>query len=183
MQRPLLHFAPTRHWGNDPNGLIRTSGGYRLFFQYADDAPAYRSVRWGSASSADLLQWSEERAVLAADRAGASCYSGSVLRCGNGDLLAFFTEHEPAQAGRSQRQSIATVVSRDDGRSFAAPRHDLLRHSAPNFRDPFVCRSPAGGYLLLVVQPCDWQAWHGEPASAIAVYASNMGPSWLPTMG
>lgn len=178
MQRPLLHFAPTRHWGNDPNGLIRTSGGYRLFFQYADDAPAYRSVRWGSASSADLLQWSEERAVLAADRAGASCYSGTVLRCGNGDLLAFFTEHEPAQAGRSQRQSIATAVSRDDGCSFAAPRHDLLRHSAPNFRDPFVCRSPAEGYLLLVAQPCDWQAWHGESASSIALYASADLTTW-----
>lgn len=79
---PGLHVRPPHGWVNDPNGLALIDGRYHVFFQHNPDRPLHGSIKWGHASSADLLNWHYHESALinrlgAID--GAGCWSGCVV--------------------------------------------------------------------------------------------------------
>ncbi len=169
---------------NDPNGLVRIGSEWRLFFQYADDAPAYRRVSWGTATSSDLVSW-EFSGIAIPARPDASIYSGCIMppEADWGDsgagIRALYTAHRILPGGDA-RQTLECVVSKDGGQTFDADsRLSVLDEGLANFRDPFVVPLGKDGYALLVAQPVDWNAAPGGTGSRIAVYRSAELKGWV----
>lgn len=79
---PRLHGRPDRGWVNDPNGCSHLDGRYHLFFQHNPDAPRHAGIKWGHASSTDLLHW-QQHGVALVNRPGEldefGCWSGCVV--------------------------------------------------------------------------------------------------------
>jgi beta-fructofuranosidase len=79
---PGLHIRPPSGWLNDPNGLALIDGRYHVFFQYNPDQPLHRAIRWGHASSTDLIIWRYHPTALI-NRPGAidevGCWTGCVV--------------------------------------------------------------------------------------------------------
>lgn len=59
MAKPQLHFIPTQHWMNDPNGFIYYHGYYHLFYQYFPYENAWGTMHWGHKISKDLVTWKD----------------------------------------------------------------------------------------------------------------------------
>lgn len=79
---PGLHVRPRNGWVNDPNGLALIDGRFHVFFQHNPDRPLHGSIKWGHASSTDLLDWHFHEPALinrpgTIDQAG--CWSGCVV--------------------------------------------------------------------------------------------------------
>ena len=171
---PRLHFVTPQNWINDPNGLVRLESGWRLFFQYADDAPEFRRVHWGTASSRDLFHWHFEGIAISA-APQRSVYSGSILAA---PLRAFYTAHH-TPPGAPTRQTQHRALSDDDGRTFKVSDADgLLDEGLADFRDPFVWQRPQGSYSMLVAKPVPWHASVEDGKSVIAVYRSTDTLQW-----
>jgi levanase/fructan beta-fructosidase len=69
-QHPIIHFAPTTGWMNDPNGLIYHNNKYHLYFQYNPFDTKWENMCWGHAVSTDMLHWVQEETVLYPDQDG-----------------------------------------------------------------------------------------------------------------
>ena len=85
-QRPTYHFMPPRGWMNDPNGPIFWKGRYHLFYQCNPDAATFGLMKWGHASSTDLIHWTHHPIALAPTPGGPDrngCFSGGAV-CNNG---------------------------------------------------------------------------------------------------
>jgi beta-fructofuranosidase len=91
--RTVLHFAPTRGWLNDPNGLIEHRGVHHLFFQHNPDELAMRDMSWGHASSPDLVTWTEHPVALVSGPPGSydqdGCWSGCAVDDGAGVAVLY----------------------------------------------------------------------------------------------
>ncbi len=78
---PRLHGRPERGWVNDPNGCCRIDGVYHVFFQHNPDGPFHDAIRWGHASSPDLVHWQQEPLALL-NRTGeldeGGCWTGCI---------------------------------------------------------------------------------------------------------
>ena len=158
--RPRWHFAPSRNWMNDPNGLVFFDGEYHLFFQQNPYGCDWGNIGWGHAVSRDLLSWTELEPALTADEFMA--FSGSaVIDHGNvsglGDgahppMLAFYTAHYSAKdtSAPQQRQHIAYSVDR--GRTWTEyAGNPVLDYGLENFRDPKVFWHAASSAWIMVV--------------------------------
>jgi sucrose-6-phosphate hydrolase SacC (GH32 family) len=153
-----FHAAPPPgEWFNDPNGLVEAGGEWRLFVQHAADAPDFRATGWARLSSADLIDWRFDGAVLPHD-GGVRRYSGSVLGDG-GRLRAWLTLHDDAPAAAPRQRQIA-ADSEDAGRTWRWTEADDLPGGA-NVRDPFVWRD-GDALAALVAHPCDWNGADGR---------------------
>lgn len=76
---PALHRVHPRGWLNDPNGILRHEGRWHVFFQHNPDAPRHDRIRWGHASSPDLVTWREEPlgpVPRAGEHDAGGCWSG-----------------------------------------------------------------------------------------------------------
>lgn len=142
--RPAYHFAPARHWMNDPNGLVRAGGTYHLFFQHNPGGDQWGDMSWGHAVSPDLLDWTELPVALPAT-AAEEFFSGSAVAV-DGGLLAALTVVE--RAGGRQTQALARSA---DGATWAL-EDARLADPDPDFRDPKLIRD-GDGWLLLVALP------------------------------
>jgi sucrose-6-phosphate hydrolase SacC (GH32 family) len=153
-----FHAAPPPGtWFNDPNGLVKAGGEWRLFVQYAADAPDFRATGWARLSSADLIDWRFDGAVLPQEQ-GIRRYSGSVLGDG-ARLRAWLTLHDGAPEAAPRQRQIA-ADSDDAGRTWRWAEADDLPRGA-NVRDPFVWRD-GDALAALVAHPCDWGAVDGR---------------------
>ncbi|WP_265522552.1 glycoside hydrolase family 32 protein [Oerskovia flava] len=176
--RPAFHFAPQRHWMNDPNGLVVHRGLWHLYFQHNPEGSHWGNMSWGHATSTDLEHWTEHPVALPY-LPGEQIYSGSVVapRPGDEDLLtAYYTS---AYDDDHQAQSRAT--SRDGGFTWELdPDNPVLDRGTSAFRDPKVVRvtDDAGGvrWIMLCVEADDRQ---------VLFYASDDLRSWehLSTFG
>ena len=185
--RPLIHFAPPSGWCNDPTGITRTRDGWRVFFQYAEDAPEFRRLNWGTATSADLLNWRFEGIAIEAYD-GVSIYSGCVRRVeqdeaaglqGKVVLDAYHTAHRTDADGRVVTQTQERRRSVDGGRSFDGPAaQPMLTADSIDFRDPFVLASGDGNLAMIVACPVNWQVPEPDARSTLAVYRSQDGSDW-----
>jgi beta-fructofuranosidase len=137
---PALHIRPDRGWVNDPNGVSFVDGVYHVFFQHNPDTPHHGDIKWGHASSTDLVSW-QQHPVALTNRPGEldsyGCWSGSVVDDG-GVPTAVYSAVQDA-SGRAE-----VVLARSD-RSMVHWKQD--RHSVigmpddpeiSDVRDPFV---------------------------------------------
>jgi sucrose-6-phosphate hydrolase SacC (GH32 family) len=62
--RSALHFAPSRNWMNDPNGLIQWNGRVHLLYQHNPGGLTLEHTAWGHASSTDRWNWADHSLAL-----------------------------------------------------------------------------------------------------------------------
>ncbi|MFT4229408.1 MAG: glycoside hydrolase family 32 protein [Microbacterium sp.] len=175
-----LHYAPSRHWMNDPNGLIRHRGTYHLFYQYNPHGIDHADLSWGHASSADLANWTEHPVAIPCDERE-EIFSGS----------AVFDEHNTSGLGTAQAPplvAIYTTAAREDGIQAQAIAHSLddgltwhkhagnpvLDRGSTQFRDPKVFRwsGAAESYWVMVAVEAVQQQ--------VLLYRSDDLRSWTP---
>ncbi|MFT3662333.1 MAG: glycoside hydrolase family 32 protein [Gordonia sp. (in: high G+C Gram-positive bacteria)] len=141
-----LHYAPSRNWVNDPNGLLFHEGRYHLFFQYNPLGIEHANMSWGHASSPDLLTWEEHPVAIAFDD-DEQVFSGSAVvdhagTTGLGSperpaLVAFYT----SMSTTADRQAQSIAYSLDDGLHWTKyAGNPVLDRRSPHFRDPKVFR-------------------------------------------
>jgi len=80
--RPRYHFMPPWGWMNDINGAIFWKGRYHIFYQHNPERAYWERIRWGHASSVDLMHWVHHPVALTPtpegpDRDG--CFSGGAF--------------------------------------------------------------------------------------------------------
>ena len=141
--RPLIHFAPARHWVNDPNGPVLLNGRYHLFYQFNPGGISWGNIAWGHASSSDLLAWTEH--PVAIPRTDSTMiFSGGVVVDSMGSagfcsgpmcLVAIYTAaHE-----QTRRQSQSLAYSSDGGTTWSQyAANPVLDIGSQEFRDPYV---------------------------------------------
>ena len=144
--RPLLHFAPRRHWANDPNGLVFHEGRWHLFFQHNPNGDGWGDMSWGHAVSDDLVSW-DERPVAIRQSVGADgqpveyVFSGSAVHDGD-DLVAVYTSVRfPTSPEAPGLQTQHLARSTDGGETWVKDRaNPVLDRGSADFRDPKVFR-------------------------------------------
>ncbi|WP_432545873.1 glycoside hydrolase family 32 protein [Kineococcus sp. SYSU DK004] len=137
---PALHVRPPRGWVNDPNGLARVDGRWHVFFQHNPAAPVHDAIRWGHASSADLLRWEDEPDALLPREGGpdaAGCWTGCLVDDGGVPTAVY--------SGVTGTEGVSEVVLARSDRTLrtwaqderaVVPMPDLPGVS--HVRDPFV---------------------------------------------
>lgn len=182
--RPRVHFAPARHWMNDPNGLIHHDGVYHLFFQHNPEGPDWGNMSWGHATSRDLLTWQEHPVALWFDD-DEEVFSGSVVfdeanssgfgTAGSSPLIALYT----SASSRGQAQALASST---DGGYRWEKRGIVLDRGTSDFRDPKVFRHQ-DRWIMVAVEAVDRQVhlFHSsnlhdwEPLSVFGPYGAPEG--------
>ena len=149
--RPRYHLSLPQGYLNDPNGPIEIDGLIRLFFQSRPFADLRVPVQWGTATSADVVQWRMHRPAMSPAPGGLDsdgCWSGNTVLDGS-RVRAFYSGHIASRP----LEHLLTAVSDDRGASFGPPEL-LLDDPDPSagvvmLRDPFVW--PDGDGLQMVV--------------------------------
>jgi fructan beta-fructosidase len=144
--RPLLHFAPRRHWINDPNGLVVHEGRWHLFFQHNPNGDGWGDMSWGHAVSDDLVSW-DERPVAIRQSVGADGQPGEHVLSGSavhddGDLVAVYTSVRfPTTVESPGLQTQHLARSTDGGETWIKDAaNPVLDRGSTDFRDPKVFR-------------------------------------------
>ncbi len=152
----LLHLTPATGWMNDPNGLVEVDGVHHLFFQHHPEAPTFGVMRWGHATSTDLVTWTEHPTALAptpgsADAGG--CWSGCAVELPEGRRAVLYTGVLPPEEGGPSRATAVRAVATDDALSSWRADHEPVIADWPpldppltDWRDHTVLRTrDAGG--------------------------------------
>lgn len=131
--RPLLHFTPDRGWMNDPNGLIEWNGQHHLYFQYDPDNLHQGRVRWGHASSPDLIHWTNLPDALLPGEPNSpydqdGCFSGCAV-VDDGTVALLYTGVQ----GEHQLPCLAVADSPDLERFVKAAANPII--AAPPLPD------------------------------------------------
>jgi sucrose-6-phosphate hydrolase SacC (GH32 family) len=158
--RPQFHFAPSRNWMNDPNGLVYYKNQYHLFFQYNPQGDQWGNMSWGHATSGDLINWQELPVAISYTETH-GIFSGSVVvdyfntagfgSLANPAMVAIFTDHQ--HDGLRQSQSLA--YSTDEGISWQLFKgNPVLDLEMKDFRDPKVAWNMVNeAWVMSVVKP------------------------------
>jgi beta-fructofuranosidase len=170
---PVLHGRPARGWLNDPNGCSYVDGRYHVFFQHNPDAPVHAAIKWGHASSADLVTWRQEPIALV-NRPGEldqhGCWTGCVV-VDDGTPTAVYsavaddTRRSEVLLARSDRHMLTWRQGR---RSAAGMPADP---AVTDVRDPFVFEF--GGHRYAVQG-----AGHRQGDGRILVYGCDDLAAW-----
>ena len=147
---PALHVRPARGWVNDPNGLALVDGRYHVFFQHNPDDPLHAAIRWGHASSTDLLRWREEPIALV-PRPGEldahGCWTGTVVDDGGVPTAVY-----SAVADTSGRSEVLLARSDRTLRTWTQERTGVAGMpqdaSISDVRDPFVFEFEGHRYAI-----------------------------------
>ena len=151
---PTYHFAPSKNWMNDPNGVIQWKGQYHLFYQYNPFGAYHDHMHWGHAVSDDLIRWRELNIALAPD-AGTVDEGGIFSGCivdNDGVPTAFYTGVNMGATVQRQCMAVgddALMVWRKYAGNpvIAAPPANARQDT--DFRDPFVWREDEYWYMAL----------------------------------
>lgn len=149
--RPVYHHAPVYGWMNDPNGMFYKDGVWHLCYQWNPYGSQWENMSWGYSTSADLVNWTSQPAVLRGDALGAIFSGSSVVDkentagFGKDAIVAFYTS-----AGHSQTQSMA--YSTDGGKTFTKYGHNpIIVSTARDFRDPHVFWNDEAGFWNMIL--------------------------------
>ncbi len=149
--RPQIHFSPKEHWINDPNGMVYNDGVYHLFYQYYPDGTTWGPMHWGHATSADMINWTEQPVALFPDSLG-YIFSGSSVADKNNTsgfseggkipLVAIYTNHDPKgeKEGSKTFQNQSIAYSLDNGKTWTKYSGNpvVKNPGITGFRDPKV---------------------------------------------
>jgi beta-fructofuranosidase len=172
---PSLHVRPERGWVNDPNGLCLVDGTYHVFFQYNPETPHHGDIKWGHASSTDLLQWRYHPVALS-NRPGEldayGCWSGTVVDDGGVPTAVYSgvtdgSGHAEVLLARSDR----SLVSWEQDRSSVIGMPEDAQIS--DVRDPFVFEHGGRRYAIQ-------GAGHKEGRPQILLYGCDDLTRWTP---
>ncbi|MFD2672566.1 glycoside hydrolase family 32 protein [Marinicrinis sediminis] len=182
--RPQYHFTPSRHWMNDPNGMVYYEGEYHLFYQHHPESSVWGPMHWGHAVSTDMVNWEHLPIAFCPDEHGA-IFSGSAVvdwndssgffHGGHG-LVAIFTHHDEDSSGRvRQRQSLA--YSRDKGRSWEMYAHNpvLSDTEIVDFRDPKVIWHASSQKWIMSLAANDHIRFYSSPDLLEWAFESSFG--------
>ena len=181
--RPQFHFTPTRHWMNDPNGLLYYKGKYHLFFQHNPEAINWGNMSWGHAVSTDLFNW-QELPVAIACTPTTGIFSGSAVVDHNNTsgfgtrenppIVAIFTEHQNDESNQSQ----CIAYSLDEGLTFTKyERNPVLNINQADFRDPKV-NWIGDQWVMTVAKPKEFKiAFFTSPDLKNWKHLSDFGPA------
>ncbi len=155
---PLIHFAPSYGWMNDPNGLIYHDGIYELYYQHNPKGTEWNRMTWGHAYSTDLLHWEEKGDVLFPDENG-TMFSGCAITNEHGFLglpkdaiIYFYTaagHHSAESIGKPF--SIRMAVSLDGGNTLKKFDGEVIPSPGWESRDPKVFfHAETGAYIMVL---------------------------------
>lgn len=152
--RQTYHLMPPVGLLNDPNGWIQWNGTYHLFFQWNPFQPDHTHKFWGHYSSADLINWNEEKIALAPSEwyEKDGCYSGSALEK-DGKLALLYTGNVKDE--NNNRESYQCLAESTDGVHFEkkGPVVDTLPEGyTAHFRDPKVWQEDGVYYFIIGAQ-------------------------------
>jgi beta-fructofuranosidase len=172
---PSLHVRPARGWLNDPNGLCHVDGTYHVFFQHNPDTPHHLDIKWGHASSTDLLRWRYHPVALV-NRPGEldsmGCWSGTVVDDGGVPTAVYSAVAD--HSGRSEvllARSDRSLVSWEQDRESVVGMPDDPHIS--DVRDPFVFEHGGRRYAIQ-------GAGHREGRPQILLYGCDDLTRWTP---
>lgn len=146
--RAKYHGQPGMNWTNETHGLIynATDGKYHMFFQKTGSAPIMSHQHWGHIVSTDLVDWRDDRPVLAPgeyyDIKG--CWSGNVFtdsKVNNGRPTILYTGVDFAQP----YAAMAVCSDQDNMRQWSKiSTNPLVKLNDPatdtHFRDTYFFR-------------------------------------------
>jgi beta-fructofuranosidase len=189
--RPRLHFTAREGWINDPLGLTWHDCQYHLFFQYVPGQTTWGpDQRWGHATSADLLHWTEGPVALEPGDGDDGVWSGSIVVPPDGPACLFYTTvtFPDVQIGKAR---LARPV---DDTWTTWVKQDVVAQLPPDldviaFRDPYVFHDGGcwrmlmgagladGSATALTYRSNDLTAW--EYSGQLAVrHRSETEPLW-----
>ncbi|MEW4368731.1 glycoside hydrolase family 32 protein [Paenibacillus kandeliae] len=140
LYQPHLHFSSARHRVHDLMGLVSFEGEYHLFYRYEQDEAMHKTIRWGHAVSADLLQWTELDMNLELDdhtvpQSGCvivDAHNTSGLFPDGPGMIAMYTyqRKEPVAADDTNETTLESVMgiaySQDQGRTWIPYAGNLM---------------------------------------------------------
>jgi beta-fructofuranosidase len=149
--RPRLHFTARRGWVNDPHGVTFAGGRYHLFFQHQPERTTWSSgIRWGHATSSDLLHWTEHGSALEPEPGEDGCWTGCLVDGPAGPVILYTSPpaEEPRELARvrAAHGDAALATWRRDG---AAPVEAPAGAGVVTFRDPSALQDGAGWAMVV----------------------------------
>jgi fructan beta-fructosidase len=174
--RPQIHFTPTEHWMNDPNGMVYYNGTYHLFYQYYPGGTVWGPMHWGHATSRDLVHWQHQPIALYPDSLG-YIFSGSAVvdykntsgfgKKGQIPLVAIFTHHDPKgeKEDKSDFQNQSLAYSLDEGKTWIKYSGNpvLKNPGIKDFRDPKVSWNEVAGKWVMTLAVLDHINFYSSP--------------------
>jgi fructan beta-fructosidase len=165
--RPTFHFAPSKNWHNDPNGLVYYGGKYHLFYQYNPFGDTWGHMSWGHATSPDMMQWKEEPVAIheysEADGSITMAFSGTAV-VDSQNTSGFGNDRQPqplvavytSAANGKQHQSIAYSL---DGINFTRfNQNPVLDVGSKDFRDPKIFwHSETRKWIMIVSKALEYK--------------------------
>jgi sucrose-6-phosphate hydrolase SacC (GH32 family) len=171
--RPRYHAMPNATWANEPYGLTYYNGKYHLFFQKNPNAPMLWFMHWGHLFSPDLVNWSEERIVLAPDPGfdEFGVWSGTTIMDENDRPVIFYTGVDIQKAG------IGMAFPESDGLvKWTKYEGNPVIPNGPSgfqdFRDPFLWKD--NGFYYMIVGA----GYTGNAGGILPTYKSTDLTSW-----
>lgn len=152
--RPRFHGMPATAWTNECHGMTYSNGRYHLFFQKNANGPYMTRLHWGHISSADLLDWREERIAIAPSEKYdiKGCWSGAVVTddvLTGGSPAAIYTAVDYEKA----RICMATPDDADLLRWTKSASNPLINGRpaglSDDFRDPYFFRNGDNAYIIV----------------------------------
>jgi len=136
--RPTIHLTPDRGWMNDPHGVIRRDGLYHVFYQANPASPQWTTgIRWGHASSPDLVSWTVHPPILAPGDGDDGIWTGCAVDGPDGTPVIFYTS---AHGPDPQLSRIRTAHPDD---------HSLMTWH----KGPVVAETPTDGAVVVFRDP------------------------------
>jgi fructan beta-fructosidase len=174
--RPQIHFTPSGHWMNDPNGLVYYKGTYHLFYQYYPGGTVWGPMHWGHATSTDLVHWKHQPIALYPDSLG-YIFSGSAVvdfkntsglgKNGIIPLVSIFTHHDPKgeKDGKTNFQNQSLAFSLDEGKTWTKYAHNpvLKNPGIKDFRDPKVSWNEVANKWIMTLAVLDHINFYSSP--------------------
>lgn len=147
---PIHHVRPSKGWLNDPNGLVHHDGRWHVFFQYNPESHRHDRIRWGHASSEDLLHWRSEPDALVPTPGGingAGSWSGSLTIDHDGRPVICYTA-----VPTDPRAAVGAIaLGTDDLTEWQLVHEPAAPRQGPELaetRDPFVVEVEGHRYII-----------------------------------
>lgn len=172
--RPYFHFTPKKGWINDPNGLIFTKDGYRLFAQHNPYDTVWGPMHWLEMESDDLILFNiKDDMAMKPDQSYDNtfgCFSGSAIEK-DGRLYLIYTgatDGRQVQCLAVEEQNVFKKIEENpiiDDKDL--PSEYLIK----DFRDPkvvlvdgiYYCflstRKVSGGSSIVLFKSKDLLSW------------------------